>query len=40
MTVHNPTDAEKAEWKKVFNEACKRLKSSMPGDVLSRIGAC
>jgi TRAP-type transport system periplasmic protein len=40
MKTHNPTDAEKAEWKKVFNEACKRLKSSMPGDVLSKIGAC
>jgi len=40
MTVHNATDAEKAEWKKIWGEACKRLKSSMPGDVLSRIGAC
>ncbi len=40
MTTHTPTDAEKAEWKKIFNEACKRLKSSMPGDVLSKIGAC
>jgi TRAP-type transport system periplasmic protein len=40
MTVHNPTDAEKAEWKKVFNEACKRLKTSLPGNVLSKIGAC
>jgi TRAP-type C4-dicarboxylate transport system substrate-binding protein len=40
MTIHNPSDAEKAEWKKVFTEACKRLKSSLPGNVLSRIGAC
>jgi TRAP-type C4-dicarboxylate transport system substrate-binding protein len=40
MTTHDPTAAEKAEWKRVFTEACKRLKSAMPGDVLSKIGAC
>lgn len=40
MTVHEATAAEKAEWKKVFVNACKRLKTSMPGDVLSKIGAC
>jgi len=40
MTTHDPSDAEKAEWKKVFNEACKRLKSAIPGDVLSKVGAC
>jgi TRAP-type transport system periplasmic protein len=40
MKTHDPSPAEKAEWKKVFTEACKRLKSSMPGDVLSKIGAC
>jgi TRAP-type C4-dicarboxylate transport system substrate-binding protein len=40
MTVHEPTEAEKGAWKKVFTEACKRLKGAMPGDVLSKIGAC
>jgi TRAP-type C4-dicarboxylate transport system substrate-binding protein len=40
MTVHEATGAEKAAWKKVFTDACKRLKSSMPGDVLTKIGAC
>ena len=40
MTTHDPTDAEKAEWKKVFKDACGKLKSSLPGDVLSQIGAC
>jgi TRAP-type C4-dicarboxylate transport system substrate-binding protein len=40
MTVHNPTAAEKAEWKRVYTDACKRLKSALPGDVLTKIGAC
>lgn len=40
MTVHEPTAAEKAEWKKVFRQACERLKSSLPGDVLKKVGAC
>jgi TRAP-type transport system periplasmic protein len=40
MKAHEPTKAETAEWKKVFNNACGRLKSALPGDVLSKIGAC
>lgn len=40
MEAHDPTDAEKAEWKKVFKQACERLKGAIPGDVLSKIGAC
>lgn len=40
MTVHDPSDAEKAQWKKVFSDACKRLKGALPGDVLTKIGAC
>jgi TRAP-type C4-dicarboxylate transport system substrate-binding protein len=40
METHDATAAEKAEWKKVFTEACKRLKGAIPGDVLSKIGAC
>jgi TRAP-type C4-dicarboxylate transport system substrate-binding protein len=40
MTVHDPSAAEKAAWQKVFKDACKRLKGAMPGDVLSKIGAC
>jgi len=40
MATHEVTAAEKAEWKRVFTDACKRLKSAMPGDVLSKIGAC
>ncbi len=40
MSVHNPTAAENAAWKKVFKKACLRLKSAIPGGVLSKIGAC
>jgi TRAP-type C4-dicarboxylate transport system substrate-binding protein len=40
MTVHDPSAAETAAWKKVFTDACKRLKGAMPGDVLTKIGAC
>lgn len=40
MKTHSPTEAEKAEWKKIFNEACRRLKSALPGDVLGKIKAC
>ncbi len=40
MTVHEPTAAEEAEWKKVFKAGCLRVKSALPGDVLSKIGAC
>jgi len=40
MTVHVQTDAEKAEWDKVFKKACQRVKSALPGDVLAKIGYC
>jgi TRAP-type C4-dicarboxylate transport system substrate-binding protein len=40
MTVHDPSEAEKGQWKKVFTDACKRLKGALPGDVLTKIGAC
>jgi len=40
MTVHHQTDAEKAEWEKVFKKACQRVKTAMPGDVLAKIGYC
>lgn len=40
MTVHRPSAAEKAEWKKVFKDACGRLKGAIPGDTLTKIGAC
>ncbi len=40
MTAHDPTAAETAQWKKVFKQACERLKGAIPGDVLSKIGAC
>ncbi len=40
MSVHNPTAAETAAWKKVFKKACQRLKSAIPGGVLTKIGAC
>jgi TRAP-type transport system periplasmic protein len=40
MTVHQPTDAEQTEWKRVFKDACRRLKGALPGDVLGKIGAC
>lgn len=40
MKVHNQTGAEKAEWMKVYKNACQRVKSALPGDVLSKIGFC
>lgn len=40
MVVHEQTDAEAAEWDKVFKKACVRVKSALPGDVLSKIGYC
>ena len=40
MTVHEPSAAEKAEWKAVFKKACQNLKSAIPGDALGKVGAC
>ena len=40
MTVHEQTPAERAEWEKIFKKACLRVKSALPGDVLSKIGYC
>ncbi|HVW25030.1 MAG TPA: TRAP transporter substrate-binding protein DctP [Polyangiaceae bacterium] len=40
MTVHVQTDAERAEWEKVYKKACQRVKTAMPGDVLTKIGYC
>ncbi len=40
MTVHVQTDAERAEWEKVYKKACQRVKTAMPGDVLQKIGYC
>ena len=40
MTVHHQTDAEKAEWEKIYKKACQRVKTAMPGDVLQKIGYC
>jgi TRAP-type C4-dicarboxylate transport system substrate-binding protein len=40
MTSHHQTDAEKAEWEKIYKKACQRVKTSMPGDVLQKIGYC
>ena len=40
LKVHKQTAAEKAEWKVVFKKACQRVKTSIPGNILSRIGAC
>jgi len=40
MTVHKQTDAERAEWEKVYKKACQRVKTALPGDVLSKIGYC
>ncbi|MCC6214982.1 MAG: TRAP transporter substrate-binding protein DctP [Polyangiaceae bacterium] len=40
MTVHQPTDAEKAEWRGIFKQTCERLKGAIPGDVIAKIGAC
>lgn len=42
MTTHEPTAAEKAEWKKLFTTACKKLgnENSIDKDTLKKIGAC
>jgi TRAP-type C4-dicarboxylate transport system substrate-binding protein len=40
MKTHNPSAAEVSEWKKVFKEACRRLKGALPPDVLAKVGAC
>jgi TRAP-type C4-dicarboxylate transport system substrate-binding protein len=40
MTVHTQTEAEAAEWEKVYKKACQRVKSALPGDVLAKIGYC
>ncbi len=40
MKVHEPTGAEKAEWKKVFDKACGRLKGAIPAGALKTVGAC
>jgi TRAP-type C4-dicarboxylate transport system substrate-binding protein len=40
MTVHQQTDAERAEWEKIFKKACQRVKTAMPGEVLAKIGYC
>jgi len=40
MTVHQQTDAERAEWEKIYKKACQRVKTAMPGDVLAKIGYC
>jgi TRAP-type C4-dicarboxylate transport system substrate-binding protein len=40
MTTHDQTDAERAEWEKVFKKACSRVKAALQGDVLSKIGYC
>jgi TRAP-type C4-dicarboxylate transport system substrate-binding protein len=40
MTVHEMSDAERAEWEKVWKKACQRVKTALPGDVLEKIGYC
>lgn len=40
MEAHDPSGAETEEWKGVFRQACEKLKGAIPGDVLSKIGAC
>jgi len=40
MTTHEQTPAEKAEWDAVFKKACQRVKTALPGDVLTKIGYC
>jgi TRAP-type C4-dicarboxylate transport system substrate-binding protein len=40
MTVHDMTEAERADWDRVWKKACLRVKAALPGDVLSKIGYC
>jgi TRAP-type C4-dicarboxylate transport system substrate-binding protein len=40
MTVHDMTEAERAEWEKFWKKACQSAKTALPGDVLAKIGYC
>jgi TRAP-type transport system periplasmic protein len=40
LQPHDVTAAESAEWKRVFNKACKELEKALPGDAIARIGGC
>lgn len=40
MKVHDPTAAESAEWERVWQKACTRVKEALPGEVLQKIGYC
>jgi hypothetical protein len=40
LQVHDPSGAERAEWKGVFTKACKELEKALPGDAIARIGGC
>lgn len=40
MVPNTPTEAQNAEWSKIFKETCVKLKTAIPGNVLSKIGAC
>jgi len=40
MKTHEMTGAEREEWEKVWKKACQRVKSALPGNVLSAIGYC
>ena len=40
MKLHKQTPAELKEWQDVWQKACKKVKTALPGDVLSKIGYC
>jgi len=40
MTVHDMTEAERADWERVWKKACESVKTALPGDVLAKIGYC
>ena len=40
MVVTNPSKAQEAEWTKVFQDTCRKVKTAIPGSVLTTIGAC
>lgn len=40
MKIHRPSKAERSEWRKIWKAACLKAKPSIPGSVLTDIGAC
>jgi TRAP-type C4-dicarboxylate transport system substrate-binding protein len=40
LSVHEPTAAERAEWKQVFSKACQEIEKALPANAVQRAGGC